>query len=329
MRLTLRIDPNENGLLNPMDQIINLILPILIVVLAGYCAARFHVLDKGTGNVLCQYLFYFSLPFLTFTNIYRAGLDNLLNGRFILTAILTIFGIILLAYFVFRFLFQSEGQNLIMMIFGSFYVNATYVGVPVASMILSSVVPPLIILMIQASFFFPLTVFLMDVNSGKQSRINFKDSLLLLVRNPILVATLIAIVLLVFQIRVPQFVLTTTELFGKPAAATGLFALGFTCYLPADQKITKSEIRRALTVTLFKTFLQPLLAWSIGRFVFHLDSWWLTAIVVCAMLPTAVNHFIVSQKYRCSENESKLIILFTTFGFTIMVSLFLYFSAGF
>ena len=311
-----------------MLAIIELVLPILIVVLAGYLAARFRILGRETGNILCQYLFYFAIPFLTFSNIYNTGLAELLNFRFMLTAILTIFIVIATSCLVFRYLFHFDGQDLIMMVFGSFYINIAYMGIPITSMVLGSVIPLLIILVIQASILFPIIVFLMDLKSGTKTKYSFKDMVLILVKNPILMASLIAIASLLLKIEYPKFILETTELMGRPASTTGLFALGFTCFLPADRKITKSEIKNALTATFLKLIFMPSVAWIVGKYVFQLDRWWLIAIVICAMLPTAINHFIVSQRYLCRENESKMIILFSTFGFAFGMSLFLYLIGG-
>lgn len=311
-----------------MLAIIELVLPILIVILAGYLAARFRILGRETGNVLSQYLFYFAIPFLTFSNIYKTGLAELLNFRFMLAAILTIFIVIATSYLVFRYLFHFAGQDLIMMIFGSFYINVAYMGIPIATMVLDSVIPLLIILVLQASILFPIIVFLMDMKSGKKTKYSLKEMALILVKNPILMASLIAIASLLLKIEYPKFVLETAELLGKPASVTGLFALGFTCFLPADRKITKSEIKNALTATFFKLIYMPSVAWIVGKYVFQLDRWWLIAIVICAMLPTAINHFIVSQRYLCRENESKMIILFSTFGFAFGMSFFLYLIGG-
>ena len=93
--------------------------------------------------------------------------------------------------------------------------------------------------------------------------------------------------------------------------------------LPAGSMISKHEMKMALIASFFKVIVQPLIAFLIGKYLFRLDAWWLSAAVICSMLPTAVNHFIVSQKYHSCGNESRLIILFTTIGFCIMISCYL------
>ncbi len=306
-----------------MSEIIRLVFPIFVIILLGYFAARKRFLDKNTGGLLSRYLFYFSLPFLTFANIYNTGLENLLNLDFILGAFITIFLVIVIGCFFYKKVFGLSGAELIMAVFGSFYVNATYMGMPVSTLLLGSVTPPLIILVIQAGVIFPAIIYLLDRKTSEKTKFSLKDSLKILAKNPLMIAASGAVLSLALGIEYPEFIMTALDLLGKPASTVGLFALGFTCYLPVESNFTKEEQLQALSVSLFKLLLQPILAYLIGRYVVGLDAWWLRSLVVVAMLPTAVNHFIASQKYRLFQNESKLLILFTTFGFTITVSFFL------
>lgn len=306
-----------------MSEIVRLVFPIFVIILLGYFAARKRFLDKNTGGLLSRYLFYFSLPFLTFANIYNTGLENLLNLDFILGAFITIFLVIVTGYIFYKKFFGLSGAELIMAVFGGFYVNATYMGMPVSTLLLGSVTPPLIILVIQAGMIFPVIIYLLDRKTSEKTKFSLKDSLQILAKNPLMIAAAGAVLSLALGIKYPEFIMTALDLLGKPASTVGLFALGFTCYLPVESSFTKEEQLQALSVSLFKLLLQPILAYLIGRYVVGLNAWWLQSLVVVAMLPTAVNHFIASQKYRLFQNESKLVILFTTFGFTITVSFFL------
>lgn len=306
-----------------MSEIIGLVFPLFIIILLGYLAAKFRLLDKNTGGMLCSYLFSFSLPFLTFANIYRTGLDNLLNLNFILAVAITISLIILTSFLFFTKVFKLSGSELILAVFGSYYVNATYMGMPVSTMIVGTVTPPLIILVLQAGLLFPPTLYMLDRNTSQKTNLNLKDSLLILVKNPLMIAAASAVIALAIGIQLPDFVHSALNMLGQPASTVGLFALGYTCYLPADSRFTKTEIRYGITVTLFKLILHPLIAFVIGKFLIGLDPHWLRALIVVAMLPTALNHFIATQKYNVFRNESKLIILFTTFGFILTISLFL------
>jgi malonate transporter len=306
-----------------MQNILNLIIPILSIILIGYAAGKFKILKVETSDILTRFLFFFCLPSLTFSNIYQSKLEDLLNYRFLFTFLSGMLIVITLQYLLYNRLFHIRGQELVMLTMGGFYANIVYMGVPVTSLILSSVIPPLIALFLQASFFFPLSIFLMDQFCEPKPKRDRFGTILLVVKNPILIASFLAILSLVLKIHYPQFLISTFELMGKPAATTGLFVLGFTSNLPAGSMISKHEMKMALIASFFKVIVQPLIAFLIGRYLFRLDAWWLSAAVICSMLPTAVNHFIVSQKYHSCGNESRLIILFTTIGFCIMISFYL------
>ncbi len=306
-----------------MQQIVSLLVPLLLIIALGFLAGKFKILPPETGHVLTQYLFYFSVPCLSFSNIYQSNIQVLLNPNILLTFFCTIVTVILLQGLLYTRVFHIRGQELVMLTLGGFYMNAIYMGVPVTTAVLGSAIPSLIPFFLQASFFFPLAVYLMDRFSGRKTDKSLLDVLLVLVRNPILIASLIALFSLALKIQFPAFVLETTKMMGAPAAVTGLFALGFTCNLPAGSVVTRHEFKMAVIATLFKILVQPLVAFLLGKFVFRLDPWWVTAAVICAMLPTAVNHFILSQKYKSCGNESRLIVLLAMIGSCIMLTLFL------
>ena len=303
-----------------MQNIINLIIPILSIILIGYAAGKFKILKVETSDILTRFLFFFCLPSLTFSNIYQSKLEDLLNFRFLFTFLFGILIVILLQFLLYSRVFHIEGQELVMLTMGGFYANIVYMGVPVSTLILSSVIPPLIALFLQASFFFPLAIFLMDRFCDPDAKRDRFGTVLLVAKNPILIACFLAILSLALKIQYPQLLITTLELMGKPAATTGLFVLGFTSNLPSGSMISKHEMKMSLIASFFKVIVQPLTAFLIGKYLFRLDAWWLSAAVICSMLPTAVNHFIVSQKYHSCGNESRLIVLFTTIGFCIMIS---------
>lgn len=67
-----------------MEEILNAIGPILILIGVGFVAAALKVLPADAGVTLSRYLFYFSMPFLIFSNIYAAKPEDVANTRFLI-----------------------------------------------------------------------------------------------------------------------------------------------------------------------------------------------------------------------------------------------------
>ena len=116
-----------------MQQIVSLLVPLLLIIALGFLAGKFKILPPETGHVLTQYLFYFSVPCLSFSNIYQSNIQVLLNPNILLTFFCTIVTVILLQGLLYTRVFHIRGQELVMLTLGGFYMNAIYMGVPVTT----------------------------------------------------------------------------------------------------------------------------------------------------------------------------------------------------
>lgn len=306
-----------------MTELIDAIGPVFVVILIGYGAARTKLLPSNTGTALSRYLFFFSIPFLIFSNIYAAELAEIANFRFLLAYFLTLCSSILIGLVIFGWFFGLRRATLVVQVLGSFYANATYVGVPVCMLALGSAIPPLLILMVQVLFFMPAVSTLLDLLTNGRTGLSFPQTLRIIFTNPMLISGAGALILKAFSIRLPGFITTGVDLLARPAMTVGLFALGFTCYLPSTRGFTRVQVRSAVIAAFMKVFIQPLLAFLIGRYLIGLDPWWARSLTICAGLPCAVNAFVLSQRYDAAENESKLTLIFSTALFSAAITVFL------
>lgn len=306
-----------------MDAVLNTVGPILLLIGIGYLATRQGKLRSDSGTVLCQYLFYYSLPFLTFSNIYTTEISGLSNGKFVLAYFLTLAVTFVLGMLLFRQAFGLTGPRLVLQVMGSYYGNTTYVGIPVGMMLFGSAIPALLTLLVQVIVFLPLTTTILDIQLSGKTSLSVGQIVKIVVRNPLLIATALAIACKVGGVTVPEFLLRSFDLLARPAMTVGLFSLGFTCYMPDVTGFTKRQLVSSLTASIIKVGLQPVGAYLIGRYLFALDPWWLKALVISAGMPCAVNAFVISQRYGVAENESKLSLLGSMIGFMISITVYL------
>lgn len=67
-----------------------------------------------------------------------------------------------------------------------------------------------------------------------------------------------------------------------------------------------------LTATVLKSFVHPVLAWLLGKFVFGLDDAMVLVVVVTAALPAAQNIYNYAANYHVGESLARESILLTT-----------------
>lgn len=305
-----------------MDPVISKLIPIFILAFLGFFAGRIHLLPDYTSGALCSFLFFFCGPAVSFSNIITSEIRDIFNLRFTLAFITFELSAILVSTLLYKAFFREKGADLIIHVLCSFYGNISYVGIPVFLSIFNNVIPNLIALMIHVTLIAPVILFLLDRSTGNNAQNSIFRSMLGSLKNPNIFVPVLAVLLLAFRIPVPQVIRDTAELLGKPTTTVGMFALGLTCS-KNSLRTAKNIIFSASASALMKVIVCPGIAYLLGRFIFRLDEWWLNSLVILSMLPSALNDYIYSQRYRRSENFAGAAVLLSTFLFSITISLFI------
>ena len=305
-----------------MDPIIAKLIPIFILAFLGFLAGRIRLMPEYTSGALCSFLFFFCGPAVSFSNIITSEIGDIFNLRFTLAFIAFELSAVLVSFLLYKTVFRDAGADLIIRILCSFYGNISYVGIPVFLSIFNNVIPNLIALMIHVTLIAPVVLFLLDRYSGNNAHNSIFRSMLGSLKNPNIFVPILAILLLLFRIPIPQVVRDTADLLGKPTTTVGMFALGLTCS-KNSLRAAKKIFVRAFIGSLMKVIVCPFIAFLLGKFVFRLDQWWLNSLVILAMLPAALNDYIYSQRYHHSEDFASAAVLMSTFLFSITISLYI------
>ena len=75
-----------------------------------------------------------------------------------------------------------------------------------------------------------------------------------------------------------------------------------------------------------KLFIQPLIAWVIADPILNLPNLWVKAIVILSALPTGTGPFMLAQYYKADGSVISRVVLITTVGSLLTLSLFLWWS---
>lgn len=308
-----------------METVIGKLIPIFILALIGFIAGKFRILPSNTSDALCSFLFYFSAPAVSFVNIITSDLESIFNLRFALALIvfeLTAFFLLALFY---RTVFHDKGAKMIAHSFCSFYGNISYVGIPVFLTLFNNIIPNIITIMVHGILTMPLVIFLLDYFSGSESGKGISHALISAAKNPNIFLPVIGALLLVFKIPVPSVILDTADLLGKPTTTAGMFALGLTCAQSQSLTASPKVLLKALFSAIVKLTVCPVIAWFVGKYIFMLDPWWLNALVIMAMLPAALNVYILSQRYHADESFASASVLMSNLLFSVTISLYILF----
>ena len=85
---------------------------------------------------------------------------------------------------------------------------------------------------------------------------------------------------------------------------------------------------QAWGISAAKLIIQPIVAWVIAGPIMGLPPLWLNAIVILSALPTGTGPFMLAQYYKADGSVISRVVLITTVGSLVTLSLFLWWNSG-
>lgn len=281
---------------------------IAFVILVGYIARRFGVGGPTAPFVLNRVAFFVTNPALLFVTLSHADLHVVFSTQLLVAASAAVVsgGIFLLLS---RLFFRRPAPETTLGALGSGYVNANNIGLPVAVYVLGSASFVAPVLLLQLIVIAPIVLTILDVTS--RGSVSVRSILTQPVRNPMIIASVLGIVVNAAGLPIPEGVFAPFELLGGAAVPLVLMAFGMSLHgsRPLQAGHGRVEI---VTAVLLKSVVMPVVAFLVARFVFGLSGHTLFAAVALAALPTAQNVYNFAARYERGMKVARDIVLLTT-----------------
>ena len=206
------------------------------------------------------------------------------------------------------------------------YSNTGYMGIPLCALALGQDgLAPAIISTFIVFVMFALATVLIEVGllSHKKSQEIVLSVIKSLCTNPLLIAPVAGLLWASSQIQMYDPIAQVISFLAAAATPCALVSIG----LFLMQK-SKADPRQAWGISTAKLIVQPLLAWFIAGPILELPTLWLNAIVILSALPTGTGPFMLAQYYRADGSVISRVVLITTVGSLLTLSLFLWWNNG-
>ena len=213
-----------------MDSIIlafKVVFPIFTYIIIGYILKIKNFFDEKSLVVINNLVFKLFLPCMLFYNIYNTEISEVLNIRLIgfsVAFILLVFAALMIIspYFI------KDGSKCGVFIQGSFRSNFVLFGLPVTLSLLGEGKGGLTIVAI--AIVIPLynilaVICLERFRNGKTDIVSLFNGI---IKNPLIIASLLGFIFLLFNIRLPDFCDTTIKNLSNVATPLSLIGLGGT-----------------------------------------------------------------------------------------------------
>jgi predicted permease len=304
-----------------VQSVVEIVLPVFGLVLAGWALAQTSVLSREGVRGLSNFVFYIAIPTLLFRTMARGAVPANVEWGIVLSY----FGGCLLLFAATlplgRLLFGLRTDEAAVLAMGATFSNTLLLGVPLvlAAFGEAGLLPIMLIVAFHSTTLITLTTIVVELSRGRrggQGRIALA-TLKALAQNPVVVGLAAGLVWGAADLPLPKPVDRFAQLLAGAAPACALFALGATL---AGHRIA-GNLAESLTMVALKLVAHPLIVWLLATQVFAIDPMWAAIATITAALPVGANVFVLAQKYEIYVQRSTSATLLSTAVAVLTVAL--------
>jgi predicted permease len=295
-----------------MSAILNVILPVFGIILAGYLCGRFRLLGEASSEALNAFVYFVALPALFFVSIARVPIGDILNLPFLTAFIGGILLVGIPSAIIARWAFPDRISAVGLHALAATFSNTGYMGIPllITAFGEQAALPAIIATVVMGAVVMPVGIAIVeaDLSEGSSAVHIAWDVLLGVLRSPLVLAAAGGMLVSILRLPLPATVGTFCDILGAAAPPCALFAMGL---FMVGRTITRGGAEIAWATAL-KLIAQPVVTWWLAFEVLDMDALWAAAAVTLAALPTGSLVFVLAHRYGIYTRRATAVILLST-----------------
>lgn len=295
-------------------QIIELVLPLLLMAALGFVAGLFMKFPADAAHVLTRYIVYLAGPASLITAIADSNWGELLNWKLLLATLITysvvFIGVILVHRLALR---RNLGESS----FAGFSIakfNLLIIGLPVILAIVGSKGIPAFVINAFVSYLLltPVTLFLHGISESNSEGTQgptkaMAKGLIEAFTNPLIIGSLLGLLLLLLGVAIPTIVDKPLKTIGHSIIPVGMIAVGMSV-CTANPREWGLEV---WLMSLLKMLVVPAIAIGFAL-LFQLDKVNAVSLVLLFSVPSAVVTYALARECCSYSKQSGQILVLTT-----------------
>ena len=287
----------------------NVVFPIFLIMMLGVILKRKNMVDEKSLNVMNSLIFRLFMPTLLFFNIYNMGdlstlsFDNL---KLLAYAFISILIVLFLAWLIYMPNVKDR-KKLSVLIQGVYRGNFVLFGLAIADSLYGkeSLGTVSLLTAIVIPTFNVIAVILLEYYSGNE--VNKIKLIKQVFKNPLIIATLTAIVFLVLKINIPKPVYKAIGDISKIATPLAFLVLG------AGLKFGNilKNLKYLISVNILRLIGNPLITVGLGKLL-GFQGIELVALLSMSACPTAVASYTMAKEMNADGDLAGEIVATTS-----------------
>ncbi|MBI5255207.1 MAG: AEC family transporter [Burkholderiales bacterium] len=316
-----------------MQAILAVTVPFFALVLAGYLAARRHVLPESAIPGLNAFVLYFALPCMLFRFGMNTPVLQLLNPAML--ALYTACALLIVFFTIAITLREPVGLK--DAAFGALvaaFPNTGFMGVPLLVALLGPAAAGPVICTMLADLFITSSLCIALAQAHGAAEHGARTAALRALRgalsNPLPWAIALGALCSVAGVKTSGPVDVVVRMLADAASPVALFTIGAVLHRAGQHAQGRTPVSRFLPVALIKLFVHPLLVLALGAAARQLgaplSAFQLLVLTLAAALPSASNVSLLAERYGADNGRIARIIMSSTtlafVSFTLLAWLF-------
>jgi len=303
-----------------MQAVVNVVIPVFAIVLAGYICGRLRLLGPGGSEALNGFVYFAALPALFFGSLAKVELSQIFNWPYLIAYLIGLGATGLVALLVGRLAFRTRGPALAVQNMAALFSNTGYMGIPLAITAFGkgAALPAILATILNGALLMGFYILWIEAQRSTAShRLHVaRDALAGVLRSPLVLATIAGTLSSAFRIQVPQPLLTFCDIIGAAAPPAALFAMG----LFMVGKSFRRDFFEVTTLSALKLVFHPLITFAVAAWLVPLPDDWRRALLLMAALPTGSLVFVLGSQQQTYVQRATGIILATTLASVVTLS---------
>lgn len=281
--------------------------PLFLVIFVGMVVSRNKSVDDKWLEILNNYALWIGFPALILLALSRLEWDLNVYGKLMGWNSLRIVFSMLMVFPV-SFLLKLKNNTRRTLFLAVSYGNVAYLGIPVLRSAFGEQILPeaTMISAVYVFWLFTLGIFLVEYFGDH--KVHFRELLVRLITNPMLIAVFIGLFIAVNHLRLPRIVISGLDLFASSVTAVVLFSLGL--FMGKQPFGKPGDWLPVLAFSLVILFVLPFAFLLILRP--FTDQAYTKAWILEAAMPMGLTAYALCLKYKLNtEFASRTVVLST------------------
>ncbi len=304
-----------------------IILPVFLLIGAGYMAVKRHVFSIEQADAVMKFAQTFAIPALLFTAVAKLDLSAVFEPKLLASFYAGNTFAFIVGALIARDIFKRPAGASVAVGFSGMFSNSVLLGFPIIERAfgVEALQPVYALIAIHAPYCYIIGITTMEIvradgqPAGKTVQRIMKE----IFTNSLTIGLMLGFAVNLSGITLPVFVWSPIEMMVSAALPTALFALGgiMVRYKLADR------IGETCVVLILKLLIHPGIAYVLATQVFDLSIEFTRAAVMTGAMAPGINVYVFASMYDRAKDTAANAVLLGTAASIVSVSFWLFILA--